>query len=554
MRIQFKELESMHPNYYLSPLAVALALGIAAPVKAADPVLLQKASIADLKQKFQLSLPGAMKGAAVSTDSLQFVKQRTDNNKVTHVRMQQQYAGFPVFGGYAIMHSMNTAKMLANAKSDVQMNGVVYQGLQAELGQPKASFVKNASVALQQFKNQYANKRVSEEQVTPMVYIDDKHQAHWAYKVSVFVSHDDQIPERPTAILNAETNKPFVQWDDVKTELAPANGIGFGGNRKIGEYQFGKDLPLLELNRDNTAEMCFMENTNVKVVDMGHKYYSNNKPMQFSCKTDPTNQSNTYFTGYSANGYDRDNGAASPTNDALYAGYVIKHMYHDWYGIEALTKSDGSPMQLVMRVHYGAGYENAYWDGKQMTFGDGDTMMYPLVSLGVGGHEISHGFTEQHSGLEYFGQSGGMNEAFSDMAAQAAEYYSVGKSSWQIGPEIMKEDSGYDALRYMDKPSRDGMSIDVADDYYGGLDVHYSSGVFNHLFYILANQPDWNIRKAFDVMVKANMDYWTPYSTFDEGGCGVLSAAKDLGYSLDDVKKSLSDVTINYQSCFTEVN
>lgn len=209
-------------------------------------------------------------------------------------------------------------------------------------------------------------------------------------------------------------------------------------------------------------------------------------------------------------------------------------------------------MQLVMRVHYGQGYENAYWDGKQMTFGDGDTMMYPLVSLGVGGHEVSHGFTEQHSGLEYFGQSGGMNESFSDMAAQAAEYYSVGKNSWQIGPEIMKEDSGYDALRYMDKPSRDGMSIDVADDYYGGLDVHYSSGVYNHLFYILANQPNWNLRMAFDVMVKANMDYWTPYSTFDEGGCGMLSAAKDLGYNLDDIKKSLSEVTINYQSCYVD--
>ena len=82
--------------------------------------------------------------------------------------------------------------------------------------------------------------------------------------------------------------------------------------------------------------------------------------------------------------------------------------------------------------------------------------------------------------------------------------------------------------------------------------MHYSSGVFNHLFYLLANQPGWDIRKAFDVMVKANMDHWTPYSTFDEGGCGVLNASKDLGFALDDVKKSLSEVSINYQSCFTE--
>ncbi len=542
----------MHPNYYLSPLAVAIALGLASPVKAAEPLQLHKASLAEVKQSFQMSLPGALKGAVVSTDSLQFVREHTDGKRVTHVRMQQLYAGFPVFGGYAIMHSTHTAKLLATAKSNVQMNGVIYKGLQSELGQPQASFVKNASVALAQFKGHYTNKDVSEEQVTPMVYIDAAHQAHWAYKVSVFVRHDDKIPERPTAIIHAETFKPFVQWDDVKTEVAPANGIGFGGNHKMGTYQFGKDLPVLELTRDATAEMCFMENIDVKVIDMGHKYSSTKKPMQFACKTDPTNQSNTYFTGYGADGYDKDNGAASPTNDALYAGYVIKHMYHDWYGIEALTKSDGTPMQLVMRVHYGQGYENAYWDGRQMTFGDGDTMMYPLVSLGVGGHEISHGFTEQHSGLEYFGQSGGMNEAFSDMAAQAAEYYSVGKSSWQIGPEIMKEDSGYDALRYMDKPSRDGMSIDTADEYYGGLDVHYSSGVYNHLFYLLANQPNWNIRMAFDVMVKANMDYWTPYVTFDDGGCGVLNAAKDLGYTLDDVKKSLSEVAINYQSCFAQ--
>jgi pseudolysin len=541
----------MHPNYYLSPIAVAIALGLASPLKAAEPISLHKSSISEVKQMFQLALPGVKQASSVFTDSLKYVSQHTDSKKVNHVRMQQFFAGVPVFGGYAIMHSKNNANSLVTAKSNVQMNGVVYQGLQNELGQPNASFFKNAPAVLQQFKAKYANKYLTEGQVVPMVYIDDKHQAHWAYKVSVLVNHKDNIPERPTAILDAQTNKPFVQWNDIKTGVAPAHAKGFGGNHKTGEYQYGTELPLLNINRDADAQICFMENTEVKVVDMGHKYYSGNKPMKFACLTDP-NQSNTYFTGYSADGYDKDNGASSPTNDALYAGFVIKHMYLDWYGIQVLNKSDGTPMQLVMRVHYGAGYENAYWDGKQMTFGDGDTMMYPLVSLGVGGHEISHGFTEQHAGLEYFGQSGGMNESFSDMAAQAAEFYSAGKNSWQIGPEIMKEDSGYEALRYMDKPSKDGMSIDVADDYYGGLDVHYSSGVYNHLFYILSNQPNWNVRKAFDVMVKANMDYWTPYSTFDEGGCGMLSATQDLGFSLDDVKKSLSDVTINYQSCFTD--
>ncbi len=541
----------MHPNYYFSPLAVALALGLSTPVKAAQPVLLNKASFAQIQQQFNLAAPGLHRSAVSSPNDLHFVSQHTDKKQINHLRMQQQYAGFPVFGGYAIFHSKKGMQLSLSNSSAIKMNGTLYEGLQAELGQPASSFVNDASLALQQFKAHYATKEVSEEHATPMVFIDEQHHAHWAYKVSIFVRHDDKIPERPTAIIDAKTKQILAQWNDIKTMTSKdvAKGIGFGGNHKVGEYQFGKELPLLDISRDSATETCFMENTDVKVIDMKHKYSSKNKSMEFSCKTNSDSDSNTYYTGYSADGYDRDNGAASPTNDALYAGYVIKHMYHDWYGVEALKKSDGTPMQLIMRVHYGDGYENAYWDGKQMTFGDGDTMMYPLVSLGVGGHEVSHGFTEQHSGLEYYGQSGGMNEAFSDMAAQAAEYYSIGKVSWQIGPEIMKEDSGYEALRYMDKPSRDGRSIDSADEYYGGLDVHYSSGVYNHLFYILANQPNWDVRKAFDVMVKANMDYWTPYSTFSEGGCGVISAAKDLGFSIDDVKQSLSQVAIDSNSC-----
>lgn len=539
----------MHPNYYLSPLAVALALGIASPVKAAEPVQLHKLSVDQLQQKFQLAMPGVRHSAVVSNDGLKFVKEGTDKNRIKHVRMQQLYAGFPVVGGYAILHTTSTAKGLMASKAPVKMTGVVYQNLGAELGQPEADFVKKADEALSQFKAQYADKTLSEESVSPMVYMDSKNKAHWAYKVSVLASSDQGIPQRPTAIIDAQTHKAFISWDDIKTEKSLAQAMGSGGNQKTGEFHYGQELPLLEITRDNAKQKCFMETTAVKVIDMKHKYRATKKPMTFNCQD---NEDNVYMTGYKGDGYDLDNGAFSPTNDALYAGYVIKHMYADWYGLEALTKPDGSPMQLVMRVHYGEAYENAYWDGKQMTFGDGDTFFYPLVSLGVGAHEISHGFTEQHSNLEYYGHSGGMNEAFSDMAAQAAEFYSTGKNSWQIGPEIVKEDSGWEALRYMDKPSKDGSSIDTADDYYSGLDVHYSSGVFNRLFYLLGTSTDWNTKKAFDVMVKANADYWTPYSTFNEGGCGVLNATKDLGYSLDDVKKALTEVAVDFSACFAE--
>lgn len=539
----------MHPNLRFTPLAASLAFSMISIANAAQPLVLQNTSLQTLKQQFQLVVPGLQQSTAVTANSLKYLRQHTDKNQVSHVRMQQQYAGFDVFGGYAVIHSSKPAHSLLSAGNNTPMNGVVYEGLQSELGQPTTDFVKNSSAALEQFKAQYQGKDVSEEQVTPIVYMDAKHTPHWAYKVSVLVKHTDKIPERPTAIIDAQTHKAFIQWNDIKTIGKVVKGYGYGGNSKVGQFTYGKELPLLDITRNKLLKRCTMENKEVKVVDMEHRYSSMNRAMRFDCEDTTDSGAGVYMTGKQGDGYDRENGAYSPSNDALYAGYVIKHMYHDWYDVEALTKSDGSPMQLVMRVHYGDGYENAYWDGRQMTFGDGEDMMYPLVSLGVGGHEVSHGFTEQHSGLEYYGQSGGMNESFSDMAAQAAEFYSVGSASWMIGAEIMKEDSGYETLRYMDVPSRDGSSIDSADEYRDSLDVHYSSGVYNRLFYLMSTYEGWDVRKAFDVMVKANMDYWTPYEDFTTGGCSLLSAAKDLGFSQDDIKASLKKVAIDFDSC-----
>ncbi|MBA4696413.1 MAG: peptidase M4 family protein [Legionella sp.] len=542
----------MHPTVYFSPLVVCLALTMASPAKAAEPMPLQKESFKALQNQFHLQLPGGKKAGVAAVNNLQFLQQRTDNNQVNHVRMQQAYAGFPVIGGYAILHTKSPANALFANNAQVSMNGTVYKELEKDLGKVPAGFLKNAALAMTAFKNGLKEGIISQEQVIPVIYIDDDNQAHWAYKISALVETTGKIPARPSAIVDSQSYAPFVQWNDMKTVKEPVKGMGAGGNHKVGEFVYGKNYPTLELSRDAKKNKCYMENKDVKVVDMEHKT-TQGKTMKFSCKAVNEKEDGIFWTGYKGDGYDKINGAFSPSNDALYAGYVIKHMYHDWYGLEAL-ESNGSPMQLIMRVHYGDGYENAYWDGEQMTFGDGEGFLYPLVSLGIGSHEISHGFTQQHSNLIYYGQSGGLNESFSDMAAQAAEFYSVGTNDWRIGAEVTKEDSGYEALRYMDKPSRDGRSIDRADQYYPGIDVHFSSGVFNRLFYLMATQKGWDTRKAFDVMVKANADYWTPYSKFKDAGCGVLAAAKDLNYSLKDIEASLDDVAVQYKDCKVSVH
>lgn len=523
--------------------AAALVLG-ANLASAATPVSLKTGTLPLLKKEFVIHQKG-MK-ASNTENSFRIVSTHKDFNQTSHQRLQQLYKGVPVVGGYAIVHSKQGVGFAAN--KDSKVTGKVYQGISQDLGAApqKAQIDKALNAQLASYKGQ----KISNKEASLVVFIDEQHKAHWAVKTSFQAESGKSIPKKPTAYVNPETLKPFVSWDDIKTIRDDAYAKGFGGNERTGEYHYGfggDSYPALEITRDSESNTCYMENKSVKVVDMEGEYYSDNSPMEWDC-VDAVSE-NTFLTGHDGDGYDKINGAYSPTNDSMYGGYVIKHMYKDWYNLEVLKNHDDSPMQLVMRVHYGQYYENAYWDGKQMTFGDGGSWMYPLVSLGVGAHEISHGFTEQNSNLQYWGQSGGMNESFSDMAAQAAEFYSTGEASWMIGERIMKEESGYEALRFMDKPSKDGRSVDTASDYYDGLDVHYSSGVYNHLFYLMATSKGWTARKAFDVMVKANKDYWTPYVSFDEAACGVLSATSDLGYSVKAVKKALDGVEVSYEDC-----
>jgi vibriolysin len=211
-------------------------------------------------------------------------------------------------------------------------------------------------------------------------------------------------------------------------------------------------------------------------------------------------------------------------------------MYGAYLGVAPL------PFQLTMRVHYSTDYQGAFWDGASMTFGDGGNAFYPMVSLDLSAHEVSHGFTERNSNLVYFGMSGAINEAFSDMAGEAAEYYLTGSNDFRVAAQITK---GQGAMRYMDQPSNDGQSIDNASRFNDNLDVHYSSGVYNKAFFLLAKTSGWNTRKAFQVFARANQLYWTSSSSFDQGACGVQIAASDLGFVASDVTKAFSSVGVS---------
>src|SRR5262249_45307046 len=175
-----------------------------------------------------------------------------------------------------------------------------------------------------------------------------------------------------------------------------------------------------------------------------------------------------------------------------------------------------------------------------MTYGDGASFFYPLSgALDVVAHEIDHGFTSKHSNLTYYGQSGGMNESFSDIAGTAAKfYYSPSTATFDLGGDVFKNPTG--ALRYMCDPPKDGYSIDNLSNYNDGIDVHFSSGIMNKAFCRTAKRlsggnPDGTatadgVKKAAKAWYLANASYWTAGSTFVQGCQGVYDAAKALTY------------------------
>jgi pseudolysin len=497
--------------------------------------------------------------AATQSASMQEINRNVDFKKTMHVRLQQTYMGYPVWGGEAIMHipagtntprGVNAVMNAGLAKNNTSMTGTFFQGLNTDLASAPANLLSKdaTSKALLSVKKSYESTRgekvvITQDSATPLVYMTDAGKAVWAYKISFYVAPTPKAvePAKPVYIVDAITGQVYQQWNDVKT-LDNVDGGGFGGNTKMGELDYDglpANLAKLSVERDSATNKCYLENTDVVVKNYS---YFNQKVASFDCLEPNMFHNNVFWDA----DMDAVNGGYSPQNDAMFAGQVIKHMYQDWYHVPVLTKN-GQPMLLQMVVHVPK-YDNAYWDpnAEEMVFGDGEDLFYPLTSLGVGAHEISHGFTTQHSNLTYTHQSGGMNEAFSDMAAQAAELYAYGKNSWQIGPEIFKQEGR--ALRYMDQPSKDGRSIDDASQYKSSLDVHYTSGVYNRLFYLMGTAPGSDAHKAFDVMVQAQ-NYWTANATYETGACGVLKAAADVGFSVDVVKSALDTVKINYSKC-----
>ncbi|MEK8047010.1 M4 family metallopeptidase [Ideonella margarita] len=370
-----------------------------------------------------------------------------DDDGTEHVRFDRQYKGLRVIGGDLVVHSHADGRFKGNSQTLAKSLRLSTQH------KIKASEARAAAVAAHGGEAQKVSEKVIYARGDSPVL---------AWEVRVNKAQADGTPSELHVIVDAASGAVLESWDDIHTAAANGTGTGyFSGNVALTTDLVSGTYYLRDPSRGNTYT------TNMSNGTTGNG-------------TVFTDADNVWANGLLSN-------TATIGVDAQYGTAVTWDYYKNVHGRNGIANNG---VGAYNRVHYSSGYNNAYWSDTCfcMTYGDGDgTTFNPFDSLDVAGHEMTHGVTSRTANLTYSGQSGGLNEATSDIFGTMVEYYAANANDapdYKIGEKLYK--SGTGALRYMYSPNLDGSSADCYYSTIANLDVHYSSGVANHFFFLLA--------------------------------------------------------------------
>ena len=439
----------------------------------------------------------------------------TDPDGTSHVRMNRYYRGLPVLGG----------DLVAHLAGDGSWKGVS----QTLAGWPQLSVTPRLSAAQAGTAALAASTAAARRVDGSQLVIDaDDAAVRLAYEVVVGGVHADGTPSELHVLVDATTGRISDSWDAIKTEA----GVGHG---------FHVGTVTIEVTNGGTFSLT----DNARG---GHRTFNLNGGTSGTgtLVTSPT----TTF----------GNGALSDPNsvavDVHYGAAKTWDYYLNTHGRNGI-RNDG--VAAFSRVHYSTNYINAFWSDSCfcMTYGDGNLAQgwTPLTSIDVAGHEMTHGVTAATANLRYSGEPGGLNEGTSDIFGTLVEFFANNTTDppdYLIGEELQ---TNGEPLRWMNNPSLDGASANCWSKQVGRLDVHFSSGVANHFFFMLAvgsgntpfgNSPTCNgapavtgigNAKAGAIWYRALTVYMTNRTNYKGARTATLNAAADL-YGANSVERN----------------
>ncbi|WP_405887185.1 M4 family metallopeptidase [Streptomyces longwoodensis] len=373
-----------------------------------------------------------------------------DADGTVHTRYERTYAGLPVLGGDLVVDtakSGGTRGVVKATRATVKVASLT-PAVSADQARKQALRLAADAGADHAAADRAPRKVVWAANGTPVL----------AYETVVGGLQEDGTPNELHVVTDATTGKKLYEYQGIET------GTGntmYSGTVTLGTSQSGSTYTLTDTARGN------------------HKTYNLNRG---------TSGTGTLFSGPDdVWGNGSASNAETAGADAHYGAALTWDYYKNVHGRSGIR---GDGVGAYSRVHYGNNYVNAFWSDSCfcMTYGDGSGNTHPLTAIDVAGHEMTHGVTSNTAGLNYSGESGGLNEATSDIFGTSVEFYANNASDvgdYLIGEEIDINGNGT-PLRYMDKPSKDGASKDSWYSGIGSVDVHYSSGPANHFFYLLS--------------------------------------------------------------------
>jgi Zn-dependent metalloprotease len=369
-----------------------------------------------------------------------------DRDGSTHVRYERTYRGLPVVGGDFVLHRAPNGRVHgADWASKARLSALRSLQTRVSLSAALATAKRTSHLS-----RTYAKPRLTVWALG--------HQPRLAWKV-VVAGRNAAGPGRDVVYVDARTGTRIAGWSEFETSDATGTGNSlYAGAVTIHTDFNGASYAMRDLIRGNH-----------RVITM------NNSTVEGPIFTDADD---TW-----GNGAESD--PATVAVDAQYGAAQTWDFYNNVFGRLGIR---GDGVGAYSRVHYSTNYDNAFWNDTCfcMTYGDGNSFT-PLVSLDVAGHEMSHGVTSNTAGLLYFGESGGLNEATSDIFGTMVEFSANNSSDagdYYIGEKITPFSPFY--LRRMDNPHADGASFNCWQPLMGRSDVHYTSGVANHFYYMLA--------------------------------------------------------------------
>ncbi|WP_406176624.1 M4 family metallopeptidase [Streptomyces canus] len=474
----------------------------------------------------------ADRASALGLTSAQDTKVRdviVDADGTQHVRYDRTYRQLPVLGGDFVVHLAPDGAYKSSSRAT--KSAISLPGVTPVLSAPKA-----ADLAANALKAANLGETLKKLTAKPQLVVDALHGApKLAWQTNAAAQDSLGNPVARTVLTDARTGAQIDAWDSIEQAAGDGKSL-YSGTVSLQTTQSGSTYQLKDATRGNTYTGDAANKTDLCFLTIC---------ISRAPSTVFTDADNHWGTGATS---DR----ATAAVDAQYGTDVTWDYYKNVHGRNGIG---GDGKGSYNRVHYGTNYNNAFWDDSCfcMTYGDGDgTQLGPLVSLDVAGHEMSHGVTSKTAALTYSGESGGLNEATSDIFGTLVEFYAGNSSDtgdYLIGEKIVRSGFGRDALRYMDKPSKDGSSADSWSSSVGNLDVHYSSGVANHFAYLLAegsgaktingvsyNSPTSNGStvtgigrdKLGAIWYRALTVYMTSSTNYAGARTATLNAAKDL--------------------------